>query len=194
MAETNPLEMIRTKNRFLSREEEEELERSNKKVKNVRHGGFTSGQEARPSSSGVVESLKATEVSFKDKLLGEIPGAYNQAFAFDESMDADVDSDEEIEELREGFAAVKLSKDVKHRIRAVWASSFIVKVYGRSVGFNYIQAKLNALWKPTGRLDIIDLGKEFFLTRFSCKDDHDVVLRRGPWFIGSFHLDKTLGA
>ncbi|XP_030941485.1 uncharacterized protein LOC115966379 [Quercus lobata] len=103
-------------------------------------------------------------------------------------MVTDIDSDEEIEELREGFAAVKLSKDVKHRIRAAWASSFIVKVYGRAVGFNYIQTKLNAFWKPTGRLDIIDLGKEFFLTRFSCKEDHDMVLRRCPWFIEDHFL------
>ncbi|XP_050241157.1 uncharacterized protein LOC126690066 [Quercus robur] len=92
-----------------------------------------------------------------------------------ERKEADIDSDEEVEERRKGFAAVKLSKDVKHRIRAVWASSLIVKVYGRFVGFNYIQAKLNALWKPTGSLDIIDLGKEFFLTHFCCKEDHNKI-------------------
>ena len=103
-------------------------------------------------------------------------------------MEANIESDEELEEIREGFAAVKLSKEVKHRIRAVWASSLIVKVYGRSVGFSYIQAKLNALWKPNGRLDVIDLGKEFFLTRFSCEEDHDKVLRNGPWFIGGHFL------
>nr|POE69034.1 uncharacterized protein CFP56_77930 [Quercus suber] len=51
-----------------------------------------------------------------------------------------------------------------------------------------MQAKLNALWKPSGRVDVIDLGKEFFLTRFSCKEDHDKVLRNGPWFIGEHFL------
>ena len=135
-----------------------------------------------------MESPKAAEASFKDKLLGEIPGAYNHAFAFDENMVTNIDSDEEIAELREGFTAVKLSKDIKHHIKAAWASSFIVKVYGRAVGFDYIQTKLNALWKPIGKLDIIDLGKEFFLMLFSCKEDHDMVLRRGPWFIGDHFL------
>lgn len=57
--------------------------------------------------------------SFRDKLLGEIPGAYNQVFAFDKKMEADIESNEEMEEQREGFTAVKLSKDVKHCIRAV---------------------------------------------------------------------------
>jgi len=46
---------------------------------------------------------------------------------------------------------------------------------------------LNALWKPTGS-EVIDLGKEFFLTRFSCKEDHDMVLKKGPWFIGEQFL------
>ena len=181
--------MFRTKSRALSSEEEAELERSNKKVKDVRHAGFSASQDGNLQPQGRLNSPSHGEKSsFRDKLLGEIPGAYNQAFAFEEHMEADIESDEELEELREGFAAVKLSKDVKHRIRAVWASSLIVKVYGRSVGFSYIQNKLNALWKPNGRLDVIDLGKDFFLTRFSCKEDHDKVLRNGPWFIGEHFL------
>nr|POE46294.1 hypothetical protein CFP56_64935 [Quercus suber] len=110
--------MFRTKNRALSREEEEELECSNKKVKNVHHVDFTASHESRSHSQGCSEAPYIGESSsFKDKLLGKIPGAYNQAFAFDDKMEADIDFDEEVDELREGFAAVKLSKDVKHRIR-----------------------------------------------------------------------------
>ncbi|XP_023873265.1 uncharacterized protein At4g02000 [Quercus suber] len=37
-------------------------------------------------------------------------------------------------------------------------------------------------------MDVTDLGKEFCLTRFSCKEDHDMVLRRGPWFVGDNFL------
>lgn len=53
-------------------------------------------------------------------------------------MEAGAESDEEVEDLREGFAAMKLSKEVKHCIRATWASSFIVKVYGKTVGFTFM--------------------------------------------------------
>lgn len=35
-----------------------------------------------------------------------------------------------------------------------------------------------------GRIDIVDLGKEFFLVRFYSKKDQDAVLDKGPWFIG----------
>nr|POE69035.1 hypothetical protein CFP56_77931 [Quercus suber] len=112
--------MFRTKTRSLSREEEAELERSNKKVKNVRHADFTARHESSSRIQGGSEdSFLGESSSFRAKLLGEIPGAYNQAFAFDEKMEADIESDDELEELREGFAAVKLSKDVKHRIRAI---------------------------------------------------------------------------
>lgn len=171
------------------REEEAELERSNKKVKDVRHAGFLAHRKGSSQLQDHADAPHHIEnPSFRDKLLGEILGAYNQSFAFEERMEADIESDEEVEELRESFVAVKLSRDVKHSIRAVWASSLIVKVYGRFVGFNYIQTKFNSLWKPTSRMDVIDPRKEFFLTRFSCKEDHDMVLRKDPWFIGEHFL------
>lgn len=48
--------------------------------------------------------------------------------------------------------------------------------------------KLLALWKPAGRLDYVDLEKDFYLVRFSLKKDHDVVLRKGPWFLREHFL------
>lgn len=62
------------------------------------------------------------------------------------------------------------------------------KVYGQFVSLNFIQMKLMALWKPTGRLDCVDLEKDFFLVHFSLKKDHDSMLRKGPWFLGEHFL------
>ena len=81
-----------------------------------------------------------------------------------------------------------LSKEVKQHIHAPWANSLIVKVYGRTVGYHFLQARLNALWKPSGRMDIIDLGKDFFLVRFRLKEDISSILENGPWFIGELFL------
>lgn len=83
---------------------------------------------------------------------------------------------------------MKLSKEVKQRIRATWANSFIVKLYGKTAGYTFMQYRLNVLWRPTGRMDIIDLGQDFFLVRFGCKEDHDRVLEKGPWFLGEHFL------
>lgn len=92
-------------------------------------------------------------------------------------MEAGAESDEEVEDLREGFAVEDLR-----------VSSFIVKVYGKTVGFTFMQSRLNALWCPIGRMDIIDLGRDFFLVWFGCEEDHDLVLEKGPWFLGDHFL------
>ncbi|XP_023900795.1 uncharacterized protein LOC112012649 [Quercus suber] len=93
-----------------------------------------------------------------------------------------------VKELRQGLVAIKIPKSTKSRIRGQWSNALIVKVYGRIVGFNYLHRKILALWKPTGRIDCIDLGKDFFLIRFSLKKYHDLVLKKGPWFVGENFL------
>ena len=104
-------------------------------------------------------------------------------------MEDDLVSDEEVENLREGLVAVKFSRDFKHQIRSPWTRALInVKVFGRSVGFNYIHNKLLALWNPAGRLDCVPLGQGFFLTRLLLKEDYEAILWKGPWFIGGHFL------
>lgn len=86
----------------LSREEENELARSTKKVKES-HNASTDG-------NSIWHGSLPDKLSFRDKLMGEIPGAYSQAFAFSDNMDAESESDEETEDIREGLAAIRLSK------------------------------------------------------------------------------------
>ena len=170
------------RSRSLSLEEENELACSTKKVKdshfgdpgerNIHLGGFS----------------LSSKLSFKDMLVGDIPGAYAQAFDFSDNMDAESDSDEELEGICEGMAAVRLSRETKQRIRAPWTKALIVKVFGRTVGFNFLHAKLMGLWKPAGRIDMVDLGRDFFLLRFSLMEDIELVLKKGPWFIGEHFL------
>ncbi|XP_075633969.1 uncharacterized protein At4g02000-like [Castanea sativa] len=103
-------------------------------------------------------------------------------------MEDDVESDDEIEALREGLVAVMFSKGFKQQIRRLWARALIVKVYGHSFGFNYLQNRLLSLWRPTRRLDCVDLRHGFFLTRFSLREDYEAMLKKGPWFIGEHFL------
>nr|POE99726.1 hypothetical protein CFP56_36069 [Quercus suber] len=136
--------------RSLSQEEQEELARTNKKVKDVSHAGFSEGQYSGASSPSHNVGPWNHSVSFKEKLVGDIPSAYTQVFSFGDLMEDDVDSNEELEALRQGFVDVKFSKDFKQQIRRPWAKAFIVKVYGRAVGFHFLQEKLLAMWKPAG--------------------------------------------
>nr|POE89557.1 hypothetical protein CFP56_02278 [Quercus suber] len=103
-------------------------------------------------------------------------------------MEDDEEIEDEVEALREGLVAVKFPRELKQKIRNPWAKALIVKVYGRSIGFNFLQTRLLALWKPAGRLDCVDLGFGFFLIRLSLKEDLEAVLQNGPWFIGKHFL------
>ena len=132
----------------LSREEETELHRSKKKVKENSNIGTVGAHGDR---------------SYKDKHMGEIPGAFAQAFKFSDVVEDDEGFDEEIEDILEGMASVKLSKETKMLIRSKWATAFIVKVFGKSLGYHYLHSRILNLWKPTGRLECVDLGKDFFL-------------------------------
>jgi len=120
--------------------------------------------------------------------VGEILGAYVKAFDFSDLMDMEADSDDDVEGLREGLATMKLSRETKLHIRKPWSNALIIKLYGRAVGFNFLQSKLNLLWKPAWRIDYVTLGKDFYSVRFSMKNDMDAVLKNGPWFIGGHFL------
>ena len=65
-------------------------------------------------------------------------GAYAQAFVFNDQMEDDVESDDEVTGLHEGLAAVKLSKETKLRIKVSWSNALIVKLYERKMGFTFV--------------------------------------------------------
>ena len=149
-----------------SNEEEDELGRSVKKFK-----------ESRGARQFVPPR---TLVNYKDSLVGDIPGAYEQTFRFEKIWEDGEDSDTDVEPLVEGMAEVKLSKATKAHIRAPWSKALIVKVFGRTVGFIYLTFKLNAIWNSTTKMDCVNLGKDYFLIKFSSFEDYDKVLRGGP--------------
>ena len=142
-------------------------------------------RESQSSSEGE-EVLERSVKKFKDSsgekaftqphLIGDIPGAYAQAFHFDRENEEEEASDTEVEELSKEMVEVSLSKETKARIRAPWSKALIVKVYGRIVGFNYLPFKINTLWNPRAKMDCVDLGKDYFSIKFIDKEDYDKVL------------------
>ena len=176
----------------LSREEEAELARSNKKVKDYHHADFNVGPGEEPGMHRDPDPTLQGKKSFRDKLVGEIPGAFAEAFDLSDHMEEDPDSDDDEGDVedstRVGVVTMKLSKETKRRIRGPWSKAIIVKLVGRTIGFSYLQSKLSQLWKPAGRMDCVDLTYGFFLVRFYSKEDLDNVIKKGPWFIGDHFL------
>lgn len=162
------------------REEDDELQRSTKKVKESHHKGS--------SSDNCFPRLDEERTSYKERLLGEIPGAYEQVFHFNNDMETEIESNDESANITAGVAAVNLSGETKAKIRAPWANALIVKFFGKTVGYHFLITRLTSLWKPSGRLDCVDPGKDFFLIRFSLQSDYGRVLKDGPWFVGGYYL------
>ena len=104
---------VMSKNRELTREEEAELSRSTKMVKDVHHAEFNDGSSESGHSHNFQNTWGASKRTFKEKLVGEIPGAYTKAFDLLDLMDMEAESDDEVEELREGLATVKLTRETK---------------------------------------------------------------------------------
>ena len=160
----------------LSSEEEDTLHRSTKKIKE--------GHDPSPFAS----SVENQNLSYKEKLVGHLPGAYESTFSLASLMLEEADSDVEEDDLEEGTIAVALSKEEKSRIRSQWSNALIIKTFGKTVGYQFLSRRVRDLWKPNNRLDLVDLGEDFFLARFESNKDLDHVLKNGPWFIGQHFL------
>nr|POE75684.1 hypothetical protein CFP56_23234 [Quercus suber] len=113
-----------------SREEDEELQRSTKKVKENLCGGSPRQALSLNSDGG--------EWSYREKLVGATPGVFEHGCNFENVMEAEAVSDDEFEDLPPGEAVVHLSGNRKNQIRATWANALIVKVFGKTVGFHFL--------------------------------------------------------
>nr|POE98329.1 hypothetical protein CFP56_72895 [Quercus suber] len=164
-----------------TREEDDELQRSTKKVK-------------FPTLNPYSDGIGTRGLSYKESLLGEILGAFEQAFVVDSPMDFEALSDDEFENLPPGEVAVKLSGDRENKIRASWANALIMKVFRKTIGFHFLQSRLTNMWKPSAecclysvkQLDKI-VSSEFGVKRLACQSSVEELDPEekafGPWVL-----------
>ena len=124
-----------------SPEEVDSLARSNKKLKDhhLDHHLEWDNTHSKPNFS------TGGFASYRDRLVGAIPRAFEQAFGLGQAGEKEAEANVEEDSLCDGFAAVALSKEDKERIRAPWTSSLIVKSFGRSLGYMFLSSKIREL-------------------------------------------------
>ena len=110
------------------------------------------------------------------------PSHPHESFSYEEDLSNIEDNSED------RCPVILLSKEEKQRIHAPWRSAFIIKAFGKSLGYKCLDYKILAIWKPVGDMQCIDLGHDFFLTRFKLNEDYSKVVNGGPWFIGQQFL------
>ena len=116
-----------------SRKEDDVLQRSMKKVKES-HRDHAGHEPLLPNSD--VEGK-----SYRDKLIGVWPGAFEKAFDFGNAMEMEAETDNEANEDLPSEAIVQLNENKKGKIRAAWKYVLIVKVFGKTVGYHFLTLK-----------------------------------------------------
>ncbi|XP_021742861.1 uncharacterized protein LOC110708943 [Chenopodium quinoa] len=65
------------------------------------------------------------------------------------------------------------------------------KCLGISVRPSFITQRVRVMWKLRGSLEVIDLGKDVYLFRFSVTEDYERARLGGPWFVLDHYLMLT---
>lgn len=136
--------------------------------------------------------------SYKDSLLGykekdesnmEADRQSNESFDDDfDRIQEDTTIDKYTLQYEEGIPSIKVSAAEKKRLSRPWKNAKIVKLLGRSIGYNILLRKLQSLWQPKGQMTVVDLGEDFYLVKFWIEDDLSFVLHGGPWLIFDHYL------
>ncbi|KAJ1377585.1 Endonuclease/exonuclease/phosphatase superfamily [Sesbania bispinosa] len=181
----------------LSTQEEDLLDQSKKKPKEVAKGAANTGVHGRMEATTIGMSLERKTISYKDVCLGV--NGHNTSE--EDALFFEVCNNEEgtgvhqnNHETDNGFLGdplcpvVRLTDEERIGITVPWRRSLIVKVLGRKMTLRYFQARLYKLWQPRARMEIIDLDNEYFIIRFEDLHDLQHVLDDGPWMLTDHYV------
>ncbi|XVE68622.1 hypothetical protein DITRI_Ditri09bG0083300 [Diplodiscus trichospermus] len=76
----------------------------------------------------------------------------------------------------------------KKRTHRYWSKALIIKLIGHVVGYNFLVRQLRALWQIKLTMDVIDVGNDVYVVRFSNMEEYDLALSNGPWIIADHYL------
>lgn len=83
---------------------------------------------------------------------------------------------------------VSISKPERERMGIPLQRTLIIKLLGKTVGFNFLVKKVTELWTCKGTFEIVDLPNDYYLVKFNNEDDFNFVLSEGPWIILDHYL------
>lgn len=107
----------------------------------------------------------------------------------DMDLERNVPDDDELEEMDDGqWFSMGMTKEEKIEARKPWRLNLIIKMVGRSIGYQLLLRRLQAMWRPQQPFTLIDLSNNYFIARFTNKQDYEVALLNGPWFISIHYL------
>ncbi|KAL7177442.1 hypothetical protein ACSBR2_030743 [Camellia fascicularis] len=123
----------------------------------------------------------------------------SQDFYFDEAMDEESADEEEEEgnttiqdndstQTHNGIPRIRLPKKLLQQIHQAWANTLIVRLLGKSIGYKMLCTRVRNLWGLQDDFNVIDLGNNYFLFKFTSQEDCSRVYSGGPWVIMNHYL------
>ncbi|XP_028770079.1 uncharacterized protein LOC114727545 [Neltuma alba] len=184
-----------------SREEEDLITRSSKKIKNGDNaqGGNLLSEHWPALGEKKTRSSRGT-VSFADKLKGVEPNEEDGTEEDYEEISDDSLSDKEqnqendeplcrmIEDPKRNFPTFVFSGRMKKRLYKAWKRAVILKLLGRSIGFKALKSRLQGMWAKRGVTKLINIGYGYYVVKFSNREDYWNALTGGPWMIFDHYL------
>ncbi|MBA0761296.1 hypothetical protein Gotri_023967 [Gossypium trilobum] len=86
----------------------------------------------------------------------------------------------------DGIPTIIFFDQVHKYIERRMAKTIIMKLLGRSIGFNVLLKKITSLWCPRSPIQLMDLENDYYLIRFN------KVVFGGPWVIFGQYLTVRL--
>lgn len=83
---------------------------------------------------------------------------------------------------------VKLSKERYIKMCKPQKQALVIKLMGRDLRFVALHERLTKMWKPQGPITWTDVGKEFYVLRFTNQVDYETVLLGDPWLVAGHYL------
>ena len=94
-----------------------------------------------------------------------------------ETWTSDDEDEPQDEEMDLDCPNIWISKEEKIRISMI--NTLIIKLLGRTIGYNIRLRKIRDLWRPKAGIDMVAIDNDYFLVKFASIDDYA---------IGAFHI------
>ncbi|RYR03236.1 uncharacterized protein LOC107646856 [Arachis ipaensis] len=140
-----------------------------------------------------------TKVSYKESLLKPAgPNVKGDDFVTD-PIDEDepnskdkwyktTENDDQVEKPFDPCPNIPISKDEFDEWCKPWRAALMVKVLGKRVGLGFMEQCLQRDWAKKGKINVIDMDRDYFLVHFADEGDYNHALMEGPWMIAGHYL------
>ncbi|RYR12122.1 hypothetical protein Ahy_B04g069663 isoform A [Arachis hypogaea] len=100
----------------------------------------------------------------------------------------DMEAQEKENKAFDPCPTIPVSKDEFDEWCKSWHAALIVKVLDKRVGLGFLEQRLNRDWAKKGKINVIDIDRDYFLVHFSYEKDYSHALLDGPWMIAGHYL------